>query len=99
VCRKNGAADVKLVYADLTDPKETKKLGEVRMSSCSSGSSSLIAHVQHHSQRRHHMPCIAFSFPRNSSSRIDLALAEMLQHAPHQLVSTRIISSPQKREQ
>lgn len=39
VCRKNGAADVKLVYADLTDPKETKKLGEVRMSSCSSGSS------------------------------------------------------------
>jgi len=29
VCRKNGAADVKVVIADLTDPKETQKLGEV----------------------------------------------------------------------
>lgn len=30
VCRKNGAADVKVVIADLTDPKETQQLGEVR---------------------------------------------------------------------
>lgn len=28
VCKENGAADVKVVYADLTDPQETKKLGE-----------------------------------------------------------------------
>ncbi len=29
VCKETGAAEVRVVYADLTDPQETKKLGEV----------------------------------------------------------------------
>ncbi len=30
VCKEQGAGDVKLFYADLTDPREAQKLGEVR---------------------------------------------------------------------
>jgi hypothetical protein len=29
VCREQGAADVKVIFADLTDPKEAQRLGEV----------------------------------------------------------------------